>query len=186
MSGCIFSSTFPLFVSMFLLGDHVSYHPLSSIRLSWEVRHTCLSHLHLRLLICVAMDIASVLQSSSSLVMALGQNTLRIFCRNLFWKVSNLCASLAVNVKHSEPQRSILRTLLLYSLSFLFNLSCLDSESLTCLSDSSHGIFCRVSICCDFASQVCKDLNLFQGVTINYGNVVVCFVVVLISLVLLC
>ena len=38
MSGLILSSP-PLFVSMFLLGDHVSFfHLLSSVRLSWAVR----------------------------------------------------------------------------------------------------------------------------------------------------
>ena len=110
MSGRILSSPSPLFVSMFLLGDHVSFfHLLSSVRLSWAVqcarciRHTCPSHLHLLFFICVAKDVASVLQCSSSLVMVLGQNTPRIFRRHLFWKVSSLCASLAVSFQHSEP-----------------------------------------------------------------------------------
>ena len=44
-----------------------------------------------------------VLRSRSSLVMVLGKNTPRIFHRHLFWKVSSLCASLAVNFQHSEP-----------------------------------------------------------------------------------
>ena len=35
-----------------------------------------------------------------------------------------------------------------------------------------------VSICCDFASQVCKVLNLFQGIAVDYGNGVACLVVV--------
>ena len=54
------------------------------------------------------------------------------------------------------------------------------SEGLTCLSDSSHGIFSRVSICCDFASQVCKVMNVFQSITvvyIVYGDRVICLVV---------
>ena len=44
--------------------------------------------LHLLLLICVAKDAASVLRSSSSLVMVLDQNTPRIFRRHMFWKAS--------------------------------------------------------------------------------------------------
>ena len=67
-----------------------------------DIRHTCPSHLHLLLFICVARDVASMLRSSSSLVMVLGQNTPRIFRRHLFWKVSSLCASLAVSFQRSE------------------------------------------------------------------------------------
>ena len=109
VSGRILSSPSPLFVSMFLLGDHVSFYHLLS---SWlaglgsapgDIRHTCPSHLHLLFFICVARDVASVLRCSSSLVMVLGQNTPRIFRRHLFWKVSSLCASLAVSFQHSEP-----------------------------------------------------------------------------------
>ena len=68
-----------------------------------DIRHTCPSHLHLLFFICVAKDVASVLRCSSSLVMVFGQNTPRIFRRHLFWKVSSLCASLAVSFQHSEP-----------------------------------------------------------------------------------
>ena len=50
-----------------------------------DIRHTCPSHLCLRLLICVVRDVACVLRSSSSLVMVLGQNTPRIFRRHLFY-----------------------------------------------------------------------------------------------------
>ena len=85
-----------------------------------DIRHTCPSHLYLRLLICVARD---VLRNSSSLVIVLGQNTNRIFCRHMFWKVSRLCASLAVSFQHSDPQRSTVRTFLLYSLCFVFSLN---------------------------------------------------------------
>ena len=53
-----------------------------------KFRHTYPSHLHLFSFICVAKDVASILQCSSSLVMVLGQNTPRIFRRHLFWKVS--------------------------------------------------------------------------------------------------
>ena len=67
-----------------------------------DIRHMCPSHLHL-LFICVARDAASVLRSSSSLVIVLGQNSPRIFRRHLFWKVSSLCASLADSFQHSEP-----------------------------------------------------------------------------------
>ena len=70
---------------------------------SGDIRHTCPSHLHLLLFICVARDVVSVLWSSSSLVMVLGQNTPTIFRRYPFWKVSSLCASLAVSFQHSEP-----------------------------------------------------------------------------------
>ena len=60
--------------------------------------------------------------------MVLGQNTHGIFRRHLFWKVTGLCVSLAVNFQHSESYRSTLRTLLLHSLSFVFNFSCLDFQ----------------------------------------------------------
>ena len=60
------------------------------------------NHLHLRLLICVARDVASVMRSSSSLEMVLGQNTLRIFRRHLFWKITSVCVSLSVSFQHSE------------------------------------------------------------------------------------
>ena len=68
---------------------------------SGDIRHTCPSHLHLRLLICMAREIASVLWCSSSLVMMLSQNTPRIFRRDLFWKVSSFCASLPISFQHS-------------------------------------------------------------------------------------
>ena len=77
---------------MFLSGDYVSfYHLLSSVRFSCAVRLVTFGtrRLHLRLLICAASDAASVLRSSSSLVMVLGQHTPRIFRRHLFWKVSS-------------------------------------------------------------------------------------------------
>ena len=67
-----------------------------------DIRHMCPSHLHLLLLICVARDVAYFLRSSSSLVIVLGQNIPRIFRRHLFWKVSSLCASLAVSFQHIE------------------------------------------------------------------------------------
>ena len=57
------------------------------------------------------------------------------------------------------------------------------SESLTCLSDYSHNILCIVSICFNFAYHVCKVMNVFEGITVDYGNGVVCLVVFLISLV---
>ena len=63
-----------------------------------DILHTCPSHLNLHLFFCVARDVASDLRSSSSLVSVLGQNTTRIFRRHLFWKVSSLCARLAVRI----------------------------------------------------------------------------------------
>ena len=38
--------------------------------------------------------------------------------------------------------------------------------------------FSNVHLCCDFASHVCKILNLFLSITIDYGNGVFCLVVV--------
>ena len=52
--------------------------------------------------LCVARDVASVMRSSSSLEMVLGQNTHRIFRRHLFWKITSLCVSLSVSFQHSE------------------------------------------------------------------------------------
>ena len=126
MSDLILSSPFPLFVSKFQPSAVQRKAVLG--RSPGDVRHTCPIHLHRLLLICVAGDVTSVLRSSSSLVMVLGQHTPKIFRRHLFWKVSSLSASLAVGFQHSEPQRSTPRMLLLYSLSFIFNLSCLDFQ----------------------------------------------------------
>ena len=64
-----------------------------------DIRHTCPSHLHIRLFICVANYVVFVLRRSSSL--AFGQNSLRIFWRHIFQKVSSLFACLAVSFEHS-------------------------------------------------------------------------------------
>ena len=48
------------------------------------------------------------------------------------------------------------------------------------MQHSAAKVFCRVSICCDFASHVCKVLNVFQSITIVYvvyGDGVICLVV---------
>ena len=105
MSGRILSSPLPLHVS---LGQQRLLSPPAVQRKavlgsrSGDIRHTCPSHLHLRLLICMAREIASVLWCSSSLVMMLSQNTPRIFRRDLFWKVSSFFASLPISFQHSE------------------------------------------------------------------------------------
>ena len=134
----------------------------------------------------MAKDVASVLRCSSSLVMASGQNTPRIFRRHLFWKVSSLCASLAVSFPALGAVEKYTENITIVQSQFCFQSQLLGfpdglqhSEGLTCLSDPSHGIFCRVSICGDFASQVCKVLNVFQSITVVYvgdGVGVICLV----------
>ena len=118
MSDLILSSPFPLFVSKFQPSAVQRKAVLG--RAPGDVRHTCPIHLHLLLLICVAGDVASVLRSSSSLVMVLGQNTPKIFRRHLFWKVSSLSASLAVGFQH---RREVLQECYCCTVSVLFSIS---------------------------------------------------------------
>ena len=146
MSGRILSSPSPLFVSMFLLGDHVSfYHLLSSVRLSWAVHQVTFG---------TRVQAISIFSSLSAL------EAIEKYTENITVVQSQFCFQSQL-------------------LGFPDGLQ--HSEGLTCLSDPSRGIFCRVSICCDFTSQVCKVLNVFQSITVVsvvYGDGVICLVAV--------
>ena len=98
----------------------------------------------------------------------------------LAW-LSVSCVLAWLSVSSTRSRREVHLEHYYCTVSVLFPISGLQhSEGLACLSDSSHGIFCKVSICCDFTSQVCKILNVFQSITVGYvvyGDGVICLVV---------
>ena len=139
------------------------------------------NHFHLLLISIVAMSSWLHFLSSSSLLIVLGQNILRIRLRHLVWKVDSFDWSWSVIFQHSEPYKSVESTQLWYNLSFVVVLYWLDflpyiiywDEDVPGLSDSSFDVFTGATIIAYYAAKVGKGVSCWEIFAIYFDRCIV-------------